>query len=406
MRKLLVLILAVSILQACGSKKSDSGAPSTDANGSKTVAGTGAPAASAAATGASSAGSMGQAPGAQSAITQSPIAEGVDQVPLNYDPSQFSGFEDSQVGKRFTGAQNGDDLFYTSSSTDSVLAYLRSRNSTVSEVQKQANLQAAAQIFSADLQKEPMVDVAYISLKVQEGADVKNYTLVGELSSESMRPVKLIKAKSTGHQILSGQMKCIDFDGGCNNILARLSFGAPGSMAIAYVVFRNSIADLFIEFSEKASESKNPEFIKIWEMFSSTIHNENTKERFDNYNMKSFEVVNGRSGFKIEALAKNDQFLGFSGPLLAPEVGSSVKIPVSRLAQNEDLSLDLLNLGSIQYDLLSTLGDLKLINNNGLGQIRLQIKMRKFGMAPLDAFNMTFMRRIQPTIDAGDELLK
>ncbi|MNT98765.1 hypothetical protein D3C72_2414250 [compost metagenome] len=63
-----------------------------------------------------------------------------------------------------------------------------------------------------------------------------------------------------------------------------------------------------------------------------------------------------------------------------------------------------MNKYSLNY--ANTIGDARLIANNGLGQVRIMIKMRKRANYPQDKVAITFMRRIKPLVELNDENLK
>ncbi len=112
--------------------------------------------------------------------------------------------------------------------------------------------------------------------------------------------------------------------------------------------------------------------------------------------------MNGRSGFAVQVLGFNREFLGFKGELLAPEAGSKVNLPVQKLVPDE-VTLDQSG-GSVRMSLQNTLGSLRLVKNDGNGKLQMKVSMRPYGAAPIDQFNLSVSRRVVPVIDITPEV--
>ncbi|MNL40579.1 hypothetical protein D3C87_1629380 [compost metagenome] len=122
--------------------------------------------------------------------------------------------------------------------------------------------------------------------------------------------------------------------------------------------------------------------------------------------MSSFEVVNGRSGVTLAIEGLNKELLAFAGPLLAPEAGTAVNVTLSRVKQDREDTLDLLAAGKNKLNFANWIGQARMVANNGLGQVRLALKMRKRGNYKQDQFAVTFMRTINPIVDLTDDNLQ
>ncbi|MDG0815129.1 hypothetical protein [Bdellovibrio svalbardensis] len=342
------------------------------------------------------------------ADTRPSPALGTNPLPADYRSNDASNVGRDNLTKRMTGGVTADGLVYTSSSTDELLNLLRGRNERVDEYSRQANLQAAASVLSAKLTVDGMSGDAIVTLKVQEGRDVKVYNVAGGMSGEYASPLKSVRAgngeKSTGQRAVEGTIKCLDLDGLCENTFVRLKIGTPGSSAIVNVVFRNSVADLYFNLPGKYSD--NPEYLIMREFIRNTITQQNTDNKIKQARMSSFEVVNGRSGVALTMKGKNNELLGFSGPLLAPEAGTGVNITLSRIAKDQDDSLDLISLDKSQLTYANWIGDARMVANNGLGQVKIALKMRKRSNYGQDMFTVTFMRKIKPLVELTDDNLK
>ncbi|KYG66512.1 hypothetical protein AZI86_05555 [Bdellovibrio bacteriovorus] len=342
-------------------------------------------------------------------VETEPVPTTPQEVPRDYVVNDANNVENDNYGKRYTGGVAADGLLYTSSSTDELLNFLRARNSRVGERYRRLNIEAAASVTFAKMSVDSLSGDGIVTLKVKEyGKDVV-YNLAGSSASGPANPLRLVRAgngeKTTGSRLMEGTWKCVDFDGGCENVFVRAKIGGGDDSAIINVVFRNSKMDLW--FSLPGESSGNPEYLRLYELAINTIkRNINSANRLRYATMNSWEVVNGRSGVTLSMKAYNNELLAFAGPLLAPEAGTGVNIVLSRLAQDKEDSLDLIDTNSTSLRYQNFIADARLVANNGLGQVRVKFKMRKRADFTQDQFAITFMRRIKPLVELNDENLK
>jgi hypothetical protein len=327
-----------------------------------------------------------------------------------YDPVDPKAVEKADFQKRYTGMTDEDGLLYTGSSTDYLLTYLRLRNedTNLDAGVKARNLQAAQSIEMARLSRDKGTGEVLVYLKVREGSKVRNYVLAGGLSDgDILSSLRLVKGgsggvRTTGAQHIEGKIKCMDSDGGCETTVARLVIGEPGSRAAVAIVFRESLADIYFSLS---ASTGNPEYETMRKFWIHSNDEANTDLRLKEVVLKSFEIVNGRSGFDAQIKSYGRQLMSFGGPLLAPEAGTSVSITADRNAQMKE-SIDLDRIANYKFDLANFIGSAKIVNNNGLGQVRLAVKMRKRTGYNQEAFTLTVMRIIKPTLTPNQENLK
>ncbi|MFS4459128.1 hypothetical protein [Bdellovibrio sp. HCB2-146] len=334
-----------------------------------------------------------------------------NELPSDYRPNDVTNVTRDGVSKRLTGGVTKEGYVYTSTSTDELLNYLRARNERVGYESRQQNLAAAASIVSAKISNDGFSgESAVITLKVQESGGIKVYNLEGTMAEGPASTLYAVRGgnglPTTGARPIKGTLKCVDLDGGCETSFARVEIGAKGSSGIVYVVFRSSKADLYFHLPAKADYSGNPEFYSISDYIVSTIGDKRTNEKIKTRSFKSWEVVNGRSGFIFSTKGYNNELLAFAGPLLSQEGGTAINVPLNRIGKDEDNSLDLLAIGSSKLNYANSIGEARLIANNGLGQIRLGFKMRKRNNYAQDRWAVTVMRVIKPIVDLDDDNLK
>ncbi|WP_374029385.1 hypothetical protein [Bdellovibrio bacteriovorus] len=340
-----------------------------------------------------------------------PAPGGLTQLPPDYRTNDAANVTRDNLTKRMTGAVTEDGLVYTSSSTDNLLNYLRARNEKVSYETRRLNLDAAASVVSAKLSVDGLSGDAVVTLKVQEGGSQKVYNLAGANGSEGYAsPLRSVRAgngeRSTGTRAIEGTLKCLDLDGGCETTFVRVKIGSSPASAIINLVFRNSAADLYFHLPAAGKHTDNPEFLLLQEFMLSTIQRLDVDNKVKTSKISSWEVVNGRSGFNVAMKGVNRELLAFAGPLLAPEAGTGVNINLSRIAKDQEDTLDLISLDNTRLNYANYIGEARLIANNGLGQVRIALKMRKRGAYAQDQFAVTFMRKIKPIVDLTDDNLK
>lgn len=340
--------------------------------------------------------------------TQPAPSRGAKPVPGNYVSNDAKNVTRDNLTKRLTGGVTDDGLVYTSTSTDDLLEYLRARNERVGAESRRLNLAAAASVETAVLvtnkgARDESGD-ALVTLKLKENGTVVTYKLSGALGDGPALPLKKVKAGTTGTRSIDATIKCLDLDGGCETTFVRVRIGDSPSSAIINVVFRQSIADLY--FQLPGEYSQNAEYIRLREFIHNSIKDVQTDNRVKEARMSSFEVVNGRSGVTLAMEGLNKELLAFAGPLLAPEAGTAVNINLSRVKQDREDTLDILARGNNKLNFANWIGQARLVANNGLGQVRVALKMRKRADYKQDQFAVTFMRKINPIVELNDENLQ
>ena len=335
-------------------------------------------------------------------------ALGTNPLPPDYRSNDEGNVDRDDLTKRMTGAVTPNGMVYTSSSTDELLNFLRWRNEKVDPTTRQMNMDPAASVQSAIFSWDRFSDEVFVTLKVTEGRNTVVYNLAGFVGHEKATSLNRVRSANgeltTGLRSIEGTVKCVDFDGGCDNIFVRLKIGEKGSSAIINVVFRNSVADVFFDFPVEKSD--NWEYMEIKDFVLNTIRRYETKDKIKSVRMNSWEVVNGRSEVKLYVRGDNNELLAFAAPLLAPESGTRVNLHLSRVAKDTESDLDLNSEVETKLNYANMISEGRLVANNGLGQVRIALKMRPISGHQKNYFTATFMRRIKPIVDLTDDNLK
>jgi hypothetical protein len=314
-----------------------------------------------------------------------------------YDSSDSNNVDSNAYGKRLTGGVSKEGLLYTSSATDDTLDVLRGL--------KRDQLGLSASVTEAQLKFESISGLSVVTLRVQENGFPRVYNLVGQSAFEDGNEVIRLNAassgngsKTTGSMPIRGTLQCLDLDGGCQTTLVKVDLGYSGSASHIDIVFRQSVADLYFKMSRG---SGNPEYDALKELAINTFDTHEGTNRVKTSKMNSWEVVNGRAGFNVVLRTYDNQLLAFSGPLVSPQSGNSTNVTLKPLAKDPNEDNDGISNGG-KLNLQNMIGEARLVANNGLGQLRIVFKMRKFSTFKQDVFAITFMRRSKPVIDLND----
>lgn len=293
----------------------------------------------------------------------------------------------------FTGMSEAKtQLNFTGSSPDALLGFVKSELAKESSQVQKANLKAASSILDAKLNLDSFSGEAELKLKMASGSVVLRGAMGLEKSQRMMSSKKSVK----------GSIQCLDFNPGakCVNALAKIKT-ENGS---AVIILRNSIVDL--HFDMDLSDRVNYSYSNLRQFFVNSIQQIETENRLDSRRLETFEVVNGRSGFSLTMMGFNKEFLGFSGALLAPSSGSAVNLPLVSLKSSSAESQNLLSSGKISLKFADSVVDAKVINNNGLGQLRLALKIADLGKDESNMMTVVASRRVKKINELSADLLK
>ncbi len=316
-----------------------------------------------------------------------------------YNPHDPQNVNRLDAGQRLTGGQAQDGSFYTSSAADSVLDFLRARNDRVSAEARQANIAAASAVVSANLGIDRNGN-ASLTLKMVEKSDVATYNLSGSLRSGGAS--RLRSSHSGGLRSIDGTLKCLDADGGCDNIFARLRVNLLGSTSIVNIIFRQSLAELYFQLPVP---TQNPSYLVLRDFMRNTV-TRSSSNRIAETRMLSWEVVNGRSGFAVSMRGFNDELLAFAGPLVAPQGATGTNARLAILGQDRNDSLEQIHTEGGRLDYASGIDEARLVTNNSLGELRLVFRMARSRNGGGEQFAITFMRELKTLVELSDENLK
>jgi hypothetical protein len=312
-----------------------------------------------------------------------------------YDAKDPRNVESSRFPKRYTGLKTQEGLAYTGGGPDSLLTYLRQRaqDPSVDAQSRTRNLEAARNVISARISRSAR-DIS-INLELAEGGSTKMYVLEGRLNEERVTGLRVSDAN--GSQNVEGSLKCMDTGRSCEVSMAKILIGRAPNRGVVRIVFRDSIANVHVDLPNYSSG--NPEYETLKNFWFNSARHAGSNNKIKEVYMNSFEVVNGRAGFDVQVVGENRQNMVFAGPLLAPMNGTAVNIRADRSVDTEDAKY-------YDYDYNSSIGSARIVNNNGLGQLKLSLKMRARGNYNQDIFTLTVMRSPQRILPLTEENIK
>lgn len=293
--------------------------------------------------------------------------------PPPYEPSENS-------GNKYTGGTAKDGLLYTASAPDSLLEFLKARNARVDSEIRRDNLALATSVSSANLSNDNGNVV--VTLNLIEDGQVKKYVLVGDARSGSATKLQL--QDTDGSRAADGTLKCVDADGDCENIFARLRIGTPGTASIVSVVFRTSGANLFFDLPKTNSGSY--EYQTLRQFMRNTVSK--VGDRIATSRMASYEVVNGRSGFEVTMKGNNGETLAYSGALVAGPEDSRTELNVTLDANS-------------RTDYAKWITGSRLVSNDTNGRLNVRLTVSSG-----EHFVVKFARQVKPIVDLNDDNLR
>lgn len=386
----LSMVLCVSMITSCGASKSDKSVKvstptntnNPNPNGTATVNGTGSPApksgtelqAPTATNG--EAGSLGAPVGVNQTTSASPTNSNVTQevaAPVGRITSktattdrETSKDKSSVVAEKTidfkqdatnkTGGQSGE-LSFTSASDDGIMALFKATSTSVSKEQQTSNFNLAQSIVGAKFIKQSAG--GDLDLAMSEGGEVKFYKLSAR--PENNRLVLAAVSTTGQNQFQGGFVKCLTAS--CDESYAKVKF----SGAYARIIFRTTYMNNKFGMDVKAQGSQ----YSLWKSYIlNTVQGASTDARIESVRTGSYEVLNGKAAMGVQILTEDNEAVSFNMLLVAPDKGTDVNIQAKKVT---DLSTnyDVISTRGKKLNLSNSVSDVKLVNNNGRGEVRL-----------------------------------
>lgn len=297
-------------------------------------------------------------------------------------------FDESEAlktgGQKSTTAKSSTPYFFTGASKDGVLERLKDNSQNKSEAEKSTNSAIASAIQHAKLGKS-REGHATLSLELQIGNEL---TQKIRLKAESENSEVLVVSKTNRpaaeealHPV-GGQLICLDVQkrSQCSVQVAKVNF-TNGS---AYIIFRKTVAMAHAEFVISDRDYKyndNQAFNRMKDYVLNRVQHVKTDKKVKELILSSFEVVGGESELGVILTTEDKQMATFKVPLVAEAQGVNVSHRVTTQA-NLAHYFDIADLADTHVrSLLVGIDSVRLVKNNGRGDIMLQLKFDKVNSA-------------------------
>ena len=259
-----------------------------------------------------------------------------------------------------TGGQS-KELFYTASSADGLMTEFRSYNSKVSAEQSKMNASLAKIITSAKIKKsgsDMMIDLTTdeqgilqtYKLKATQAGDKHTISVVGQTGDLEFQ---------------GGFLKCLDKNDSCDNSYIKVKL----SGAYTRIIFRTSYANRLFQYQDSTSDGH-----RLWMTYvNNSTQASSTNLKFKSAQVASFEIVNGRAAMGAMILTQDNESVGLSFPLVASAQGTEVSAAAVK-SQDVIKIYNLAAIGATSQRLAQAITTAKLVNNNGLGDVRVKLE--------------------------------
>lgn len=292
---------------------------------------------------------------------------------------------------------------YTGSADDYLRNLLLTKEDRESAAQKTKDLETAASVRSASLKVDFRSSTGggtgrvALNLVVSQGGVDRSLQLNGAINNGRTR-----LASRQGNVAVKGEIICMDADATtCQTALADLVVGSKNTAKLR-IIFRHTDVHLNAKFPNRNCVTQECE--DIYTMFSESAAYETgamtSPDRLiiNRAKMDSFEVINGRSGFRVVLNTIGNEVIAFGGPLYTHDLMTSaaVNVPADRTINMDD-QINLQTGVNYKTRLNNTLKDIRIVDNDGLGTISLNVTTEGQQQGTLqDQFQLTIERIAHP----------
>ena len=272
--------------------------------------------------------------------------------------TQSVSFDQTEAIK--TGGQS-KDLFYTASAKDGLMTEFRSYNSKVSADQSKMNASLAKIITSAKIKKsgsDMMID-----LTTDEQGVLQTYKL--KATQEGDKHTIKVVSQTGDLEFQGGFLKCLDKNDSCDNSYIKVKL----SGAYTRIIFRTSYANRLFQYQDSTSDGH-----RLWMTYvNNSTQASSTNQKFKSAQVASFEIVNGRAAMGAMILTQDNESVGLSFPMVASAQGTEVSAAAVK-SQDVTKIYNLAAIGVTSQRLAQAITAAKLVNNNGLGDVRVKLE--------------------------------
>ncbi len=316
------------------------------------------------------------------------------------DPNQI---DCNPTDKADTGFTTVDGLKFTGTGNDNMLDVLRGvLGKDKPEEQRKGDMIFAQSIQDAKILIPEDSNQVSISIVMDSQSGHREVKFGGQFHPGGEAPLKLSKDDAKSSPPVRASILCLDTDSSCEMALVKFQLGPKNSAADARILFRTTGAQLYFQLPEQYEE--NADYLLIDNFLYDSKADAARTNRTREILAQSFEVSNGRSGFRVAMIATSGEVVGFSGPLLAPENGTSTNVPVT--VGND--WIDSANSrcerkrGQRRQEICSPISsrfqNARMVKNNGRGQIVINAGIGSSANHAQNKVTLQFMFKTKPVV--------
>lgn len=288
--------------------------------------------------------------------------------------------------KSLTGGKSKSGLIFTGSSADSILSDLVNDELMKPADEQDLNNALAASIF----------DIAYLidgygqlhlDVELRKGGGLTK--IEAKANYEAGRAIRIVANPGMASEVAL-VAECLDKPlaaSKCETLLVNVV--QNGAQATA--VLRQTSANIHYTYRDDASSAN--EFGSLVRFFENAQLDVQTPNKLQGALLHSFEVVNGKAGFKAIITGSKNQVLAFKGDLVVGKDLGAAGSQVEELTQLK--GIDVVGAaGSAIADLgfIRTISDTKLVQNSTKGQITLKVNVNSASTGSKNSLNIQFTR--------------
>ncbi len=283
-----------------------------------------------------------------------------------------------------TGGKSKSGMKYSGSAGDGILTQLLTEEKMKLAVDQDRNALLAASIWDmsyvVDGQGELTLDIA-----LTKGAGLSQVKARTQYSAGHVMSVAANTGSGSEIQLTAECLDTVKASDRCSNLLVK--FVKDGAEATA--VLRQTLANIWFEY-DKVEQAN--EYATLVEFFKNSSLDFETGNKVDSAYLNTFEVVNGKSGFKVVVTGKRSQVLGFKADLLLKKDLSAPMISVDKETKFKGVDMWMGQIVGKDLSFMSSISDAKLVQNNTKGQITLDMTVKSASTGSVNSLTLRFTR--------------
>ncbi len=285
---------------------------------------------------------------------------------------------------QLTGGESKSGMIYTGSNADFIITKLLAEEQVKLADEQNRNAVLAANVWAMSYVIDSSAQL-WIDIEFKKGNGLSKVQVKTAYKSGAAMQVQANTGSATSMDITAD---CLDTNlmaNSCANLL--VTFTQDGAQATA--LLRQTLANVWFEY-EKVQEAN--EYATLVEFFKNAKLDIETPNKIDLAYLNTFEVVNGKSGFKAVIVGKKNQIIAFEADLLLKSDLSAPMIPVIKDTKFNALDLWMGRLPSKDLAFTHAISDARLVQNNTKGQITIDMMVNSASSGSKNAFTLKFTR--------------